>query len=267
LLSSLLEATAVIAAVGVVALLGRFLDRKGILAAVIIGYCVYLFGGRLYFLLLLTFFIVGGSATRYRYREKYGNSGRGMRSWTNVVSNGLAAALILVAGYLLGTPQEGVFYAFTGSISAVFSDTMSTEIGMLSKKPPRMVTSLRRASPGTPGAVSILGLAAGFFTGFILAAISLLYCLAGCGLLRPEVLAAVAVTSGFSGSLFDSVFGAVFQSRYRCAVCGRAVEVKQHCGSPTEYLGGSRYVNNELVNLATSFYGAFFGYAIWTYLG
>jgi len=266
LLSSFAEATAVIAAVGVIALIGRFLDRKGVLAAVIIGYIIYLYGGRLHFLLLLTFFIVGGSATRYRYRDKYGKMGRGIRSWANVVSNGLAAALILVAGYLLGAQQEEIFYTYLGSISAVFSDTMSTEIGMLSKRPPRMITSLRKASPGTPGAVSVQGLAAGFFTGPILAAAATLYCFDGCGLYRLDILAAVAVASGFSGSLFDSVFGAVFQARYRCVVCGRAVEVKQHCGTRTEYLGGNEYVSNDIVNLVTSFYGAFFGYSLSTYL-
>ncbi|MCX8200908.1 MAG: DUF92 domain-containing protein [Candidatus Caldarchaeum sp.] len=265
LLPILLEAAVVIALAGVVALAGRFLDFKGVTAAVFVGYVIYVLGGRIHFLLLLVFFVVAGFTTRYRYREKYGEFGRGVRTWTNVLSNGSAAALLAAAGYFLDNPSSS-FVMFVGAISSVFADTMSTEIGLLSKKPPRMITTLKTASPGTPGAVSLLGLLAGLLTGLIVAFSVFLYDVFFGTSWGVYATAAVCVFSGFTGSLFDSVVGGLFQSRYRCSVCGRAVEVKKHCGKETEYISGNRYVNNDLVNLLASFYGAFAAYSLWAYL-
>ncbi|MCS7133471.1 MAG: DUF92 domain-containing protein [Candidatus Caldarchaeum sp.] len=260
-----LEATAVIGVAGLVALLGRFLDVKGVVAAVAVGYVVYVLGGRPHFLLLFVFFVVAGFTTRYRYREKYGEFGKGVRTWTNVLSNGGAAALIAAAGYFLDASSSS-FIMFAGAISSVFADTMSTEIGLLSKKPPISITTFKPASPGTPGGVSVLGLVAGFLTGFIVVAAVVLYDFVSGASWNVVSLTVVCVFSGFTGSLFDSVFGGLFQSRYRCIVCGRAVEVKKHCRKETEYISGNRYINNDLVNLLTSFYGAFAAYSIWVYM-
>ncbi|MEM0440019.1 MAG: DUF92 domain-containing protein [Candidatus Caldarchaeum sp.] len=263
--SLFLEASFVIGLAGLVAVVGRFLDVKGVLAAVTVGYVIYLMGGRVHFLLLLIFFIVGGVTTRYRYREKYGEFGRGVRTWSNVLSNGSAAAFFATAGYLLNEPTV-FFVMFVGAISSVFADTMSTEIGLLSKKPPRMINSLKVAKPGTPGAVSVPGLLAGFLTGFVVAAAVLMYdFIFGSSLWNVE-LVALCVFAGFTGSLFDSVVGALFQSRYVCKVCGRSVEVKKHCGQPTVYISGSKHVNNDLVNLLASFYGAFAAFSLWLYI-
>ncbi|MEM4281346.1 MAG: DUF92 domain-containing protein [Candidatus Caldarchaeum sp.] len=260
------EATLVIAAVGLIALGGRFLDKKGVGAAVLIGYCVYVFGGRVYFLILLVFFVVAGFTTKYRYVEKYGEVGRGVRTWSNVFANGLAAALIAFLGLILQADSTPTLAVYLGAVSAVFSDTMSTEIGLLSKKPPRMITSLKPVSPGTPGAVSLPGLLAGFFTGFILVAGVFLYALFFGESFSFTGLIPLSVVAGFTGSLFDSVFGGLFQSRYRCTSCGKTVEVKKHCGKPTTYLSGSRFVNNEIVNLLTSLYGGFVAYSLLPYV-
>ncbi len=266
MLSTFLEATFVIGVIGIISVAGRFLDAKGVAAAVPIGYTVYLLGGRAYFLVMFVFFVVAGFTTRYRYREKYGEGGRGMRTWSNVLANGSAAALITVYGYLSNMEDEATFAMFLGSISAVFSDTMSTEIGLLSKNPPRMITSLKQVDPGTPGGVSPRGLLAGFFTGFILAAAVYLYGIVFNQNYSLTSLALLSMISGFTGSLFDSVVGGVFQSRYTCQVCGKIVEVKKHCGKPSIYLTGYSYVNNELVNVFASLYGAFVAYVVWLYI-
>jgi uncharacterized protein (TIGR00297 family) len=265
-LTNFLEATVVIAVVGAAALAGRFLDLRGAGAAAVLGYMIYIFGGRMHFLLLLVFFIVSGFSTRYRYREKYGEYGRGVRTWSNVISNGLAAALIATAGYFLTDPYTAL-PLYIGAVSAVFADTMSTELGLLSKRPPILITSLKRTEPGTPGGVTPLGLMSAFVTGFIISVTILLYTVFSAAMLSFNKVALVSVFSGFTGSLFDSVVGGLVQSRYRCTVCGRAVEVKKHCGKETLYLGGSRLINNDLVNLLTSFYGAFSAYSLWVFLG
>jgi len=266
LLANFFEATVVIAVVGAAALAGRFLDLRGAAAAVVLGYMIYIFGGRMHFLLLLVFFIVSGFSTRYRYREKYGEYGRGVRTWSNVISNGLAAALIASAGYFLTDPATAL-PLYIGAVSAVFADTMSTELGLLSKRPPISITSLKRTEPGTPGGVTPLGLMSAFVTGFITSATIFLYTGFSLDTLPLGKVALVSIFSGFTGSLFDSVVGGLFQSRYRCRVCGRAVEVRRHCGAETIYLGGSRVINNDVVNFLTSLYGAFAAYSLWVFLG
>ena len=58
--------------------------------------------------------------------------------------------------------------------AAVAADTFSSELGILSKSKPRLITSwkLRQVPPGTNGGVSLIGTLAGFFGAFIIAATS-----------------------------------------------------------------------------------------------
>ncbi|GBC69934.1 hypothetical protein HRbin01_01641 [archaeon HR01] len=255
----LLEATVVIGVAGTVALAGRFLDWKGALAGALLGYIYYLGGGRLHFASVLTFLVVGGLATRYRYREKHGEK-RGVRTWSNVLANGTVAAG--VAGYAAFSQMDrGLGLAmFMGAVSAAFTDTMATELGMLSRRKPVTITSLREAEPGTPGAVTPEGL-----TYSLVAPVSLTAVIAvlDSGLAgQVHLWLAITVFTGFIGSVLDSVVGALFQSRYRCVACGRAVEVRKHCGVPTQYVGGSRYFNNDTVNLVATLSGALSGYLL-----
>ncbi|MEM2115047.1 MAG: DUF92 domain-containing protein, partial [Candidatus Caldarchaeum sp.] len=174
--------------------------------------------------------------------------------------------LIASAGYFLTDPATAL-PLYIGAVSAVFADTMSTELGLLSKRPPISITSLKRTEPGTPGGVTPLGLMSAFVTGFITSATIFLYTGFSLDTLPLGKVALVSIFSGFTGSLFDSVVGGLFQSRYRCRVCGRAVEVRRHCGAETIYLGGSRVINNDVVNFLTSLYGAFAAYSLWVFLG
>ncbi|MEM3097047.1 MAG: DUF92 domain-containing protein, partial [Nitrososphaerota archaeon] len=127
-----LEATIVIGLAGGIAVAGRFLDWKGAIAGAALGYLYYMFGGRLYFALVLTFLVVGGFSTRYKYRVKYGEKGRGVRSWANVCANGGLAAALAVFSRLYAIDSNISLAIFVGAISAGFTDTMATEIGMLS---------------------------------------------------------------------------------------------------------------------------------------
>ena len=67
---------------------------------------------------------------------------------------GLAAVLLGVTG------DERYALAMLGALVAANADTWATELGVLSRSPPRLVTTLRQVAPGTSGAVSGVGMLA-----------------------------------------------------------------------------------------------------------
>jgi uncharacterized membrane protein len=87
--------------------------------------------------------------------------------------------------------------------AAVAADTFSSELGILSKSTPRLITSptLRKVAPGTNGGVTLLGLLAGLLGAFIIAVTSTLllpFCHA------PDTLLAGLVGSTSTGNMESS---------------------------------------------------------------
>jgi uncharacterized protein (TIGR00297 family) len=159
----------------------------------------------------VTFFGLGGLASKYRYEEKLdrgiAQENDGARGGGNVLANS-AVALVAVVGYaasgLAGIDASPFRFAFAGAVAAALADTFSSEFGGLFDAP-RLVTTLERVEPGTDGAVTwqgaiaglvgsaVIGGLGGVFFGFTSAAVAL-----------------VAVT-GFAGMMIDSVLGATLE--------------------------------------------------------
>ena len=262
---SFVEALVVVTFLSSMAYLGRFLDLAGSIAAFLVGFTIYWLGGYLHFLVLLIFFIVSSLFTKYRYSSKYSHSiPRGVRGWRNVVGNGVVASASLVIAYLTGVGEELAFVVYLGSVAAAFADTMATEVGMLGERPPRSIVFFKPVDKGSSGGVSALG-----YGGAVLAALILWL---GVALLSPllnplsnlsltKLLAIVAIAS-LLGSTVDSVVGALFQAKYRCAVCGSVVESRIHCGANAERIGGYALINNDVVNVIATLVGALAGYVV-----
>jgi uncharacterized membrane protein len=63
--------------------------------------------------------------------------------------------------------------------------------------------------------------------------------------------------AGFLAALADSVLGATLQAQYRCPVCGKNTERKNHCrGAAADRISGLRWISNDVVNLLCSAAGA-----------
>ncbi|MFH1587796.1 MAG: DUF92 domain-containing protein [Candidatus Diapherotrites archaeon] len=180
----------------------KSLDLKGIILAALIGLTVFvfgrlqLFGGIQEFIVLTIFFIAAESATKYS-RLKLNNPHE-TRTIENILGNSGAA---LIALFFL--PQ----IAFFGAISAALSDTVSSEIGMLSKKKPRLITNLKKeVEAGTDGGITRRGIISGIIGGIIIALIYFLF--------EPNYFAFIAVSlAGISGSIMDSFLGAIFERK------------------------------------------------------
>ena len=150
------------------------------------------------------------------------------------------------------TGRRGFLWAYGGAMAASLADSMASELGVLSRRPPRDILTLRVAERGLSGAVSPLGLAASALGAGIVAALcALAWGRTEGGGLFPAVLGA-----GFLAALGDSALGSGAQAKYRCPVCGALTERRAHCGGPAELERGLAFVTNDVVNLCNNLLGA-----------
>jgi uncharacterized protein (TIGR00297 family) len=151
----------------------------GMLTGVLLGLLTIVLGGNGWFLMLITFFGVGGLATKFRYDAKQARGiaeeNDGARGSGNVLANSLAGLVAVLAAAaspsLTSLPRLLFLFAFAGSIAAATSDTLSSEIGGVFDDP-RLITTLERVEPGTDGAVTWQGELAGLAGAAIIAGIA-----------------------------------------------------------------------------------------------
>ncbi|MFC7234308.1 DUF92 domain-containing protein [Halosegnis marinus] len=184
----------------------------GMLTGVLLALFAIVLGGYGWFALLVTFFGLGGLASKYRYDEKtdrgIAEANEGARGSGNVLANS-AAALAAVVAF---TASEGmapayapVFrFAFAGAVAAALADTFSSEFGGLFDAP-RLVTTFERVEPGTDGAVTWQGEVAGLAGAALIAGIAALFFELG------PVAAGLVVLGGFVGMTVDSLLGATLE--------------------------------------------------------
>ena len=241
---------------GVVAVAGwrrGALTADGAAAAVAVGTPVFAVGGGRWAAVLVGFFTLSSALSqvgRERKAPMAAVASKGSRRDAGQVlaNGGVAAGAAVVAG-ITGKP-DATFPAFLGAMAAATSDTWATEIGMLSRRPPRSIVTLRRVRPGMSGGVTPLGLAAAAAGGATIGLIG--------SLRRPRWgLVTLGTLAGLAGSLADSVAGATVQGVYRCPRCGEETERRVHpCGTPTIPVRGVAWIDNDVVNLFGSVVGA-----------
>lgn len=202
---------AVTAGLGYVAYKLETASIQGMLTGVLLALLAVVLGGWGWFVLLVTFFGLGGLSTKYRYEEKLergvAEANEGARGSGNVLANS-AVALVAVVAFAAsgqaGIPPELFRFAYAGAVAAALADTFSSEIGGLFDKP-RLLTNLRRVEPGTDGAVTWQGEVAGLVGAGIVAGESALFF--GDGPLGV----ALVVTGGVIGMTIDSILGATIE--------------------------------------------------------
>lgn len=171
------------------------LNFEGILVANIVGIIIFLLGGIANFLLIVFFFSVAEVCTAYARKAK--PSKHEMRTTGNILGNSGTAILALALNFPLG---------FFAALSAALADTLSSELGLLSRRKPVLITSLKEVEPGTDGGVTPLGMYAALLGAVAIALIHF-------ALFQNPFLSLVLILSGFAGSTVDSVFGALFERK------------------------------------------------------
>ena len=276
ILPRLILGLALSAGIGLVAYRRSSLSGSGTAGAMLIGTSVFGFGGWVWGGALVAFFVSSswlshrGAGRKLALSERFAKGSR--RDFAQTLANGgLAALLALVAGYV---GREAPLFpilalAFYGALAAATADTWATELGVLAKQPPRLISTGRPVPAGTSGGVTLMGLGAAAagaafigLTVFVLVQGASLFTL-GAWLLRDWVIIPVAAISGLGGALFDSLLGATAQAVYVCDACGTETERAIHrCGRATRLLRGWRWLDNDWVNFLASAFSALIGAAM-----
>lgn len=244
------------------------LTRSGWAAAIVTGTLTAGVGGWEWGILLILFFASSSALSRVGARrkqqfvaEQWEKGDR--RDWGQVFANGGLFTLMALIWAL--TQQELVWAVALGTLATATGDTWATELGVLSRRAPRLITNGRQVRPGTSGGVTLLG---------SLAALAGAACIGISGLLLGWLFGhtlswwtlPAAIIGGAAGVATDSLLGATVQAMYRCPHCDKETERQVHsCGTPTLSLRGWPWLANDAVNTVASLTGGVIaaGIAVW----
>lgn len=259
-LTRLVTAALLALAVGILARALGALTWGGALAAGAVGGVTYGIGGLQPALLLLTFFGSSsllsrlGAARKRTLAAAYQKSGA--RDHGQVLANGaLAAALAAGFGW---SGEVGWLVGAAGALAASNADTWSTELGVLSRTPPRLITSGMAVPAGSSGAISALGSAAALGGAALIGAAA--------AVLTGEARLLLPITlGGTAAAAIDSLLGASVQAVYFCPACGQETEAhpRHSCGWRTEFQRGWRWLGNDQINLLAGGFGALVSVGLW----
>ncbi|OJD37732.1 uncharacterized protein BKCO1_6000103 [Diplodia corticola] len=225
----------------------KSLTPLGIATAVLTAVAHAVHPWSVFFALLAVFFLIGTAATKVKHDVKArltqsssgASGGEGARTHVQVLANSLvASALILLHTRQLSrsAPSSTACWkpashlpvvGIVANYAAVAADTLSSELGLLSKSRPRLITAPWRAvPPGTNGGVSPAGLLAAVAgaAAISLTAVALTpFCREWDASSKAAFVAAMTAVGVF-GSLLDSLLGALLQASVVDVRTGKVVE-------------------------------------------
>lgn len=260
LLVGILAATGI----AVLAYLAHTLSRSGAIAAALLGTIVFGFGGFSWAIVLLGFFVSSSLLSRFlkqrksKLDEKFSKGSQ--RDASQVSANGGVAGVCVLLSLLF--PQSRLpFFVFAATLAAVNADTWATELGVLSRQAPRLITNGKVVEPGTSGGVTWFGTFASALGAAFIALLAVVVRPDGFGSsgIEGAIIWFAGITlAGVAGSLVDSTLGASLQAIYYCPTCNK--ETERHplhsCATPTSLRRGKAWLNNDLVNAACAASGA-----------
>ncbi|KAL3756554.1 hypothetical protein ACHAWU_009948 [Discostella pseudostelligera] len=180
--------------------------------------------------------------------------------------SGVDSVLVSPSLALLGDQLTLAYVAF---FACCAGDTWASELGILSKSPPRLITKpWQIVKPGRNGGVSLVGLGASAAGGMLMGLLHGVFVPGGIATLLPfvptsitdsltlaqmqrevAVLTFVGFLGGFGGSLLDSLLGATIQATYYDE---SAKKIVKRPGPNVRNLGGWGFLSNEIVNVVST---------------
>lgn len=236
--------------VALAAYLKKHLTLSGCAAAVLLGFAVAWCLRTEGFILFLFFYLVSNIAGKIRKArtapEREIEQKSGARDSSQVLANGLMAALSAVYWYY--SASTGALVMFGAAVAEALSDTLAGEIGRLSYAKPVSIITRRLVENGVSGGVTALGTFAAFCAS---ASVAILWC----AFFRTDnctVLAILVCIGGFAGCIADSVLGGLVQAVYTDKE-GRYTEKPYDGeGNPNALVRGLKWMDNDMVNFISN---------------
>ena len=230
------------------------LSFSGTIATMFVGCTTFWFLGLAGWMCLIVFFFTSSRLTKLTRTaasqvaagiQKKG----GCRDYMQVLANGGPATL---AALLYGFTGNPLFITLFGAaIAESNADTWAGEVGILSPKPPVMITTFKPVQKGLSGGVTVLGTSAGFVASVVIA---VTWYIGFHGVVVAPWLqnACVIAIAGFIGSVVDSLLGATVQAHFWDEVRQQITEHEVTQGRQNRLCRGWRFMDNDIVNLVSN---------------
>ncbi len=234
--------------VAVLSLRLRFLSSSGSVMLFLLATVIFGLGGWAWSVPILVFFVLSSILSKFgkdkkrRFKDTFEKSD--VRDHAQVLANGGIGGLLVLLNAFFPLPIW--YWLYILSLMVATSDTWSTEIGVLFSGSPRLITTFKKVEPGISGGISLWGTLGGIAGSFLILLSAFFFVRISFSLAWQLLLISLI------GNLLDSLFGATLQGQYRCAVCGKYTEKKNHCNSQTILLSGIRTIGNDFVNVASN---------------
>lgn len=248
----------------------KSLTPSGAIAACAVGYLSVWTGARGFN--LLVFYQIGTMATKYKKDLKakidgtVATTGTQARGPSQVLACSLLSVILgLIHGVYCGSesPINYTEAPLAASLSCAIiahhatclADTLASELGILNKSPPVLVTQPWKSVPsGTNGGVTLIGFFWSALGGFVIGLSTILFdMIVGLSPLNVLPLLAYSSTCGLVGSLLDSVLGATIQQTYYDPDSKLVYQEDDTKPSSAQLVNGINILTNEQVNLVSVF--------------
>lgn len=259
-LIQLLSGTGLAVLIAVISYLTRSLTAGGAWMLVVTGTIVFGFGGISFGLPIVFFFVSSTFLSRLKSSRKAqaleAFDKTGSRDYKQVLANGGIGAVSTVLYIITG--WTGWYLVYLAAMGEACADTWATEIGTLSRQQPRHILNWQIVEPGRSGGITLLGTTAALagsiltvMTGYLAVKISS----------QPEIsflAMTMSFSSGFLGSIIDSISGATWQAQFRNCYTGKITEKRFTRGQKNTLISGLSFVDNDTVNFSSSFMAGVF---------
>ncbi|CCM00142.1 uncharacterized protein FIBRA_02169 [Fibroporia radiculosa] len=277
----------------------RSLSPSGAAAAFVVGFTMIAVPLHVFGASLVVFYLIGSRATKVGKQLKASleeaHQEAGYRTAAQVLCNSASAfaasqlwSAFFVPGSVLGTilsnalsPQmpydlvrwcpltppasaswsRPLLFMSLGHFACSLGDTLASELGILSRSPPILITTLKSVPPGTNGGMSVVGTLASIGGGLLMGltfATSLLIESAACRAQWIDIVLQLATWStiaGGLGSLLDSFLGATIQRTRYSNITKRILtdeSGKPRSTDDIKVVSGYDILTNNQVNLLSS---------------
>lgn len=189
--------------------IAKTVSLSGVIAGVVIGTLIFACAGAGAWLLLLVAFAIAAVTSRIGYKRKLqlgiAEERGGRRGAANAIANtGFAAGAALLA--VISPYRVEALLALAAALAAGSSDTVASEIGKAFGRRTFLVVGFKPVPPGTSGALSLEGTAAGIVAAAVLAFVAVY---AG---VVPHSFLLLVVVAATAGSLIESALGATLEA-------------------------------------------------------